>query len=251
MMFTRGMSRVALTVALAAIVVAASAVPASAAPQPALVKLVKCSVAEHEAVFRGRMTRVDGAARMWMRFTLLERTGSAGFKPVRAPGLGVWRKSKPGVEVFGYRQAVQGLPLNAVHRMRIDFRWLDEERIVLQQFQRHSPSCRQFEALPNLTVTVVGSDATKVKGVTRYRVRVGNPGKAAVANAHVAFRVDGALVDEVTVPSLGAGWQRTVSFRGPDCGRSVSAQADPAEAIVESSEADNLHELACADIASR
>jgi hypothetical protein len=117
---------------------------------PAFVKTVKCSVAEHEAVFYARMHRLAGTQRMAMRFTLLERAGEEGFVPVRVPGLGGWHRSKPGVAVLGYRQGVRNLRENAVYRVRVDFRWYSRERGVQHELRRRSPCCRQYEARPDL-----------------------------------------------------------------------------------------------------
>ena len=162
----------AILAALSAPALGATPEPGSAAVPQASVKLVTCSVATHEAAFKARMIRIEGTQRMGMRFTLLERTSATGFAPVQAPGLGRWRRSRPGVGTFGYRQAVKGLPQNAVHRMRVDFRWYGADGEVLSRTRRTSRACRQFDALPNLGVAIVGSAPTRVRGVRRYRVRV-------------------------------------------------------------------------------
>jgi hypothetical protein len=231
----------------AAVLAALSASVAAAAPQ-ASVRVVACSVATHEAAFKARMVRIAGSRRMGVRFTLLERTDASGFAPVKAPGLGRWRRSRAGVGAFGYRQAVKGLPANAIHRMRVDFRWYGADGKVLSQTRRRSQPCRQFEALPNLGVAIVGSAKTTVQGVRRYRVQVVNAGRAAVSGAAVRFWVDGSVLDTVTVSPLAVGQQRLVGFRGPACAGSVRAAADPDGVIVESSEQDNWQELGCADI---
>jgi CARDB len=238
---------VSITVLLAA--AAAAAAPLAAGQSPtASVKLVKCSFAEQEAVFRGRMRQVEDSERMWMRFALLERTGTTGYQVVRAPGLGVWRKSRPGVQELRYRQAVQGLPANAIHRMRVDFRWYDSDGALLQELRRHSAPCRQFETLPNLGVRILGAGPTQTRGVLRYTVRVANLGKADVADVPVSLSVDGDLVDTVTLGSLAAGERREIGFRGPSCLATVKAEVDAADGIVESSEDDNEQELLCAEI---
>jgi CARDB len=246
------MLRAPITIALSAAVLAALSAPAAAAPGAAApqasVRLVSCSVDTHEAAFKGRMTRIAGAERMAMRFTLLERTGSAGYRPVNAPGLGRWRRSRPGVGTFGYRQALKGLPQNAIHRMRVDFRWYAGDGEVLSRVRRTSRACRQFLALPNLGVSIVGSGPTQVKGVRRYRVRVVNDGRAEVSGASVRFWVNGSALDTVIVSPLAIGQERMIGFRGPACAGSVKATADPDGVIVESSELDNTQELRCAEI---
>ena len=79
------------------------------ASRQAWVRVSSCSRSEHNAVFYARMRRRAQGQRMWMRFTLLERGKDGRFTPVEAPGLKRWRKSKPGVKAFGYRQRVRGL----------------------------------------------------------------------------------------------------------------------------------------------
>jgi hypothetical protein len=247
-MFCRSMLGRLATAALAGAALAAAPPVASGNPATAYVKLVKCSLAGHEAAFYARMYRLPGGERMWMRFTLHERTGAEGFRPVSAPGLGRWWKSKPGVEAFGYRQGVRNLLENAVYRARVDFRWYSAEGELVDAAHRRSAPCRQFEELPNLRAELVGAKATSMPGVVRYEVRVVNDGRAAAAAVPVRLVVDGAVVDTVTVAELAPGETRAVGFRGPDCTGRVEAAADPDGAIVELFEDDNAHVLDCDDL---
>ena len=247
-MFSRSMpSRLAIAALLAT---GLPALPSPAAGQTpaASVRTVKCSLAEHEAIFNGRMQRVEGSERMGMRFTLLERTGLDAFEPVRAPGLGRWQRSKPGVVTFGYRQGVRGLLENAVYRMRVDFRWYSPEGEVVEELRRRSSSCRQYVELPNLRARVIGAAPTAVPGVVRYGVSVSNDGPAEASQVPLALIVDGKAVDTLTVTALAAGEVRSVTIRGPDCRQTVEARADPDGAIAESSEDDNAHAIPCADL---
>jgi CARDB len=231
-----------ITAALAA---AAFAAAATAAPQPASVKLVRCSLEDHEAAFYGRMRQVPGTSRMAMRFTLLEKTGDQAAAPVKGPGLRRWHRSKPGVRVFAYRQGFRNLPENASHRVRVDFRWYADDGSVLARAKRHSARCRQFVELPNLTTQLTGVTPTKVDGVLRYDAVVTNAGRAAASDVPVRLTVDGNVVDTVTVASLARGEQRSLAIRGPECRRLVRIEADPEESIAESSDADNASELTC------
>jgi CARDB len=232
-----------ITAALAA---AALAAAASAAPQPASVKLVKCSVEEHEAAFYGRMQQLPGTARMAMRFTLLEKTGGDRATPVKGPGLRRWHHSKPGVRAFGYRQGFRKLPENASHRVRVDFRWYGSDGTLIERARRRSGRCRQFVELPNLVTRLTGVTTTKVAGVVRYDALVTNTGKAAASNVPVRLTVDGKVVDTVTIASFAPGEQRSLAIRGPECNRVVRLEADPEKSIAESSDADNASELTCA-----
>jgi CARDB len=214
---------------------------------PATVKLVDCSRATTSAAFYGRMKRIAGSQRMWMRFKLLEKRG-AGFEALQAPGLGRWHKSRPGVGTFGYRQAVRGLTSGASYRMQVNYRWYSPEGTVIARTRRRSAICRQFEALPNLKVSVAGVRKTKVDGVFRYAVLVENTGVAGAAHVAVRMAVDGDVVDTLTVGFLRAGASRLLGFHGPRCTAGVSAAVDPDGVLVEASEADNVQELTCAEL---
>jgi hypothetical protein len=237
--------RRALTIT-AALAAAAFAAAASAAPQPASVKLVKCSVEQHEAAFYGRMRQLPGTARMAMRFTLLEKTGGDSSGRVRVPALRRWHYSRPGVSAFGYRQGFRSLPENASHRVRVDFRWYRTDGSLIERARRRSGRCRQFVGLPNLVTLLTGVTATKVDGVVRYDALVTNTGKAAASAVPVRLTVDGNVVDTITLDSLAPGEQRSLGVRGPKCRRLVRLEADPEKSIAESSDADNASELTCA-----
>ena len=249
-MLTRLAIAAILAAALAALPSAATAVPSVAAVQapPASVRMVKCSLDEHEAIFSARMQRLEDADQMGLRFTLLERTGDEGFEAVKAPGLGRWQRSRPGVSTFSFRQGVRGLLENAVYRMRVDFRWYSPEGDVVEELSRRSSSCRQYVDLPNLRARIVGAVAAAAPGVVRYSVRVSNDGPADASAVPLALIVDGNVVDTVSVATLAAGEVRFLTIRGPDCRRTVEVEADPDGAIAESSEDDNVHAISCAEL---
>lgn len=225
---------------------AASGLVTPAAP-PAGVRLVDCSREDHSATFHGRMKRFEDSERMWMRFTLLEKR-AAGFEVVAAPGLSRWQKSKPGVGGLSYRQTVRGLQEGASYRMQVNYRWYSAEGKLTARAQQRSRVCRQFERLPNLTASLVGAQKTNVDGVLRFRVRVENNGVAAAKGVALRLAVDGDVVDTVTVGSLPPGSGRVLGFRGPRCTTSVAAAVDPDGVLAESSEDDNVQEVACADL---
>lgn len=244
------------TIGILAALTAVAAVPTAGATEDATmpvasVKLARCSPVAHEAAFYARMQTAPGVERMGLRFTLLERTGADGFKPVKAPGLGRWQRSDAGVATFGYRQILRNLPANAVHRVKVSYRWYAADGSIVHRAVRRSPACRQFLALPNLTARLLGASATNVKGVLRYSVRVANTGRAPVVAAPVRLSVDGDVVNTVTVSALPPGERKLLNIRGPACRTSARAEADPDGLIVESSEDDNASELACAGLSRR
>jgi hypothetical protein len=216
---------------------------------PASVKVKECSIEDASAVFVGRMREIEGSESMWLRFRLLEK-GDTGFHVLKAPGLGRWRKSKPAVGTFAYRQAVRGLESGSLYRAEVDFRWYDADGSVVATARRRSPACRQFDVLPNLTATPVGTKALRQDGVTRYLVLVTNEGIAPATGVPVRLSVDGGVVDTVTVPLLAPAERRVLAIQGPACTSTIKAEADPDGVIVESSESDNAHQVACADLTS-
>jgi hypothetical protein len=233
-------SAVMPALAVAALPAAASA----AAPAPVSVRLLRCSVEDHDAAFYARMQEVPGATRMAMRFTLFQETGDRATR-VKVPGLHRWHSSKPGVKTFGYRQGIRNLPENATLRVTVEFRWYAEDGTEVARAKRRSPRCRQFVALPNLVARLTGLLPSRVAGVVRYEALVTNNGKAAASSIPVRLTVDGNVIDTVTVTSLAPGEQRSIVIRGPRCRRIVRLEADPQKAITETTDADNLHELSC------
>jgi CARDB len=225
------------------LMILATAVAAPAAP-PASVKVADCSVEDASAAFYGRMRPVAGSDRMWMRFTILERQ-AGGYEPLRARGLSLWHRSKPGVSAFGYRQTVRGLQPGGVYRARVSFRWYSPEGELLERTRRTSPACRQYEGVPNLTSAVTGFGPTKVPGVVRYEMRIANEGAAPAEGVEAQLSVDGGVVDSVTVSSLEPGSSREIAVLGPACTKTVASMADPDGVIVESSEDDNAHSVDC------
>jgi len=231
---------------IAALATAALPAAAGAAPAPASVKVVECSIEQHEAAFYARMQQLPGASRMAMRFTLLEETSGDAVTRVKVPGLRRWRFSKPGVKAFAYRQGLRNLPENATHRVLVEFRWYDADGSEVERAKRRSARCRQFIELPNLVSRITAVIPTLVLGVVRYEATVRNSGRAAATGVPVRLTVDGNVVDTVTLASLAPGEQRSIAIRGPQCHRLATLEADPEKAIAESSDDDNVFELNCA-----
>ena len=230
-------------VVLAAVPAAATSRPGRA---PASVRVVECSPAQHTAVFYARMKRVRGARLMSVRLSVLERTGVAGFVPVRVPGLAHWRTSKPGRRGFAVRQRVRNLTDGGAYKARVEFRWKDREGALLRSTRRTSRACKVTGSpLPNLRARTLWARPTSVKGVLRYAVQVANEGGAVAEEAPVRLSVDGSEVNTRTVARLEPGEAATVFFRGPACERAVEASADPAGLIPEESETDNALRTPC------
>jgi hypothetical protein len=245
-----------LTVVLVPLaLVAGVAAGASAGQEPlhgkalASVRVAECVRVDRTASFYARVRRVTGAERMGMRFTLLEQTGEgASLQPRRVPGLGRWRKSRPGRRAFGVRQRVRNLVEGSAYRMRVSFRWYDADGAIVKRTRRRSGFCRQYGPRPNLQVKLFDSERTDVPGELRYFVTVSNTGKAAAHDAAIRLEVDGSEAATKNVHLLGRAETKTVTLRGPACTARVEAQADPANLIPEWSETDNSDSRACSDL---
>jgi len=248
-LFSSSMLRRLLIAPVLVAALVGGATTASAGDVSASVKLRECSIEDASALFVARVHQIAGSDHMWLRFKLLEK-GDSGFHSLKAPGLGRWRKSKPQVGTFAYRQAVRGLEAGSLYRAEVDFRWYDASGNVIQTAKRRSRACRQFDVLPNLAAKPVAAKALRQQGVVAYRVLVTNEGIAAATGVPVRLTVDGDVVDTVTVPALLPAERRVITIQGPACTRSVKAEADPDGVIVESSEADNAREVACANLPS-
>jgi hypothetical protein len=237
--------RLLIAPVVAAALLAVLATPAAGvAKDTATVKVADCSIESASALFVARMRQVSGSSRMALRFKLFERSDE-GFRPISAPGLGRWRRSKPEVGAFSYKQVVRGLQAGTLYRVQVDFRWFDEAGAVISTARRRSAPCAQYDVLPNLTATPVDTRLGAGPGVLRYRVLVTNEGIAPATGVPVRLAVDGAAVDTMVVPTLAPAERRVLVFQGPACESSVEAAADPDGVIVESSETDNAHKVDC------
>ena len=258
------MPRRVITAIAGATLACGSAVPASgagpgpgpgwdedphAAARKASVRVAHCSREDLTAMFRGRMRRVRGARRMAMRFALYEQVSRRRARRVRAPGLGRWRRSRPWVRVFVYRQWVRGLSDGRVYRAAVSFRWYDAEGHVIRRVRRRSGFCSLRAPLPNLRVRdllarPVAGDPTRLE----YDALVENRGRVEATSVPVRLWVDGAVAGTQAVASLAPGEVRTVRFQGPACSWRVRAVIDPNRAVRESHEDDNGRSEACADL---
>jgi len=223
--------------------------PARVAAPPAFVGVAECSTGasaeDRFAEFRGGMRQVAGGETMGMRFALQEKMGDREFEPVRAPGLRVWHRSRPGVKRFVYRQQVLELAEGSDYRVRVRFRWYDAEGEVVREVSRRSAACRQKGDLPNLRVIRVDGRPAGARGLVRYSLTVANSGRAESAATGVGLSVDGAAVDTAQVQALAPGESRRLLVNGPECAASVRAAADPSDTVVESAEDDNTLLSSC------
>ncbi|HEX6714020.1 MAG TPA: CARDB domain-containing protein [Thermoleophilaceae bacterium] len=217
--------------------------PAAADP---VAKLVACDLtsSNRTATFYARMDTIPAAAKMQIRFQLLERLGrDDSWTKLDVPALRQWHTSQAGVTRFGWKQTVDALRIGGAYKAHVLYRWLTPAGAVVDTESRDTPVCRG--PLPNISV----GDLTVKPGPTAdtrtYRVDVSNRGKIDADDVDVSLSVDKAILDTVRLSGLAPGETRTVSFTGPECRRAVRAKADPDNSIGETVEEDNSELFAC------
>jgi CARDB len=213
-------------------------------------KVTRCqhgsTAAERVATFRAGMRQTAGSARLSMRFYLQESVVGGRYHSISAPGLGVWRKSRPGVGAFAYRQKVKALAEGSSYRVSVSYRWQDGKGTVVKTARRRSPACRQTGPLPNLRIQRIGGKPVDgAPARTRFAVTVINSGLAPSPASAVELMVDSAVAGRAMVPKLVPGQISRVFVEGADCVGGVSAEVDPDELVRESNELDNDRKAAC------
>lgn len=253
-----------LVVAATAVAIAATAAPSLAlgdsrqasttGPGVPTVQLVECSTgkraSDRYAIYRGSMsplqTFAPSAQGMRMSFRLGERIGRGIWRPVPAPGLGVWHTALPGVAQFAYSQKIDALQVGTSYRVTVYFEWLDGQGKPVVHGQRRSTACRQPGKLPNLHPH--GESSIKpgpTPDTERYRFQARNTGLAVARGVEVRLTVDGAEVDLKTIGSLLSRESRGVTFVGPVCKQVVKFEVDPRDRMRELYEKDNVWRIPC------
>ncbi|HYJ00445.1 MAG TPA: CARDB domain-containing protein [Thermoleophilaceae bacterium] len=219
-------------------------------PGQAAVELLECTrgkqPSDRSALFRGAMGQLPDGQNMRMRFQLGERIGRGIWRPVAAPGLGVWHESRPAVQRFAYRQRIDALQKGTAYRVHVTFEWRDSAGTVLAQTVERSTACRQGGKLPNLHPRGEQRvDPGPTRGTARYTVQVRNTGLAVARDVEVRLRIDGAEIDVRTIGALRSGESRKVRFLGPVCRTTRLIEVDPRDTVREITERDNAQRTSC------
>src|SRR3954452_3344778 len=241
--------KIACTAALLAALIAA---PAQAQTVPTRAGLDACHTGsaplDRYAVFSAQMGSVAKSAKMQVRFDLQMRPGSTGaYKRVQAPGLGVWRSSAPGVDIFRYRKQVANLQSGATYRALVRFRWVDEDGKTVSSTSRRTKSCKQPDLRADLVPGQVTAEPSGQPGRVRYTVLVRNDGGSAAPSFAVGFTVGNESQPPQTVQPLAAGDELELVFVGPRCSkvRPLRVSVDSDLVVDESDESDNTRSIAC------
>src|SRR3954447_1333198 len=163
----------------ATLLLAALAAPAQAQTVPTRAVLDSCHAGdaplERFAVFSAQMGAVPGTNRMQMRFDLLQRLPGDDYRRVKAPGLGVWRSSAPGVDIFRYRKQVANLAAPGAYRAVVRFRWIGADGDAIEHVTLRTRTCKQRDLRPDLELGRVTA-LPAGQGRARYAVLVVNDG---------------------------------------------------------------------------
>lgn len=233
---------------------AQAATPAPPTAVPTLgVRLAGCQVGtaadDRGADFEGAMPASPGSSVLAMRFDLEQRRGAVSWKPVTGvPGFGRYERSAAGAAGFVFSKRFERLVPGASYRVTVRFRWSDADGAVLKRATRRSPTCRQTDLRPDLTVAGVTTGEPTADGRAHYVVQVSNDGLSALTGAlRVGLTVDGLALPSLTLPGLAAGGVGEVGFDGPVCrpGARVVATADPDDDLDEPTESDNTLAVDC------
>jgi CARDB protein len=220
----------------------------------AVVRMTDCRGATNDHAgsvqFQGAMRALDDTHHMSMRFVLQERYGSGRFGAVKAPGLGIWRRSRHGVSRFSYTQTVKGLRAGADYRAVVFFRWVDKYGHRQLSMRKFSAVCHQPGGPPNLVVRRLRVEQEQGEPQWRYAVKIANTGDTAAKTSFgVLLQIgpdpDLALGSEKRVERLEAHSTKGVVFKGPPCTGRVRATVDPEGDIAETSEKDNSLGMEC------
>ncbi len=238
-------------VATLALLLLIAPAPAAAVEEvPLRVKLTACTTGEtppsRGATFTASMPR-SGAARIQMRFSLLQRLGETGeFRRVRGvAGWDRWTTAEPGRPGLLLTRRVQELAAPAGYRAVVRFRWLRPDGTVLRAARRTSRTCAQPDPRPELRLGEL--TATAVGDRARYRVEVRNAGPGTARAFDVVLLVGGERQRAVAAGPIGGGGEQVVEVLAPRCapGSQVEVLLDAQGEVAESREDDNAVRRAC------
>lgn len=240
-------------IACTLLLLAFAAAPAQAQTVPTRAGLDACHTGsaplDRFAVFSAQMGALPQSDRMQVRFDLTVRLGSGGgtFKRVQAQGLGVWRSSTAGVDIFRYRKQVANLQPGAQYRALVRFRWLNEAGKTIQSSAHKTKTCKEPDLRADLVAGQVSAEPAGQPGRVRYTVLVRNDGRTAAPSFAVAFAVGDQPQPTQTVQPLVGGDERALTFVGPRCDalRPLRVSVDSDLVVDESNESNNTRTVAC------
>ncbi|HWE09411.1 MAG TPA: CARDB domain-containing protein [Solirubrobacteraceae bacterium] len=222
----------ALAVAVAALAVPGAAGAAGAPSPPPRAQLAQFSCghaldpANRSVSVEAVMRPLVATRRFSVKFELLQRaSGAATSTALRAGDLGLWlAPATPTLgqlpeDVWRLNKTVLNLVAPAAYQFRVTFRWTGASGRVIGSAVRFSRVCHQQELRPDLAVkSLTVSSVAGNPNQDVYTALITNRGLTGAGPFEVLFVPGGgAVAATLSIPSLGAGRSRTVSFTGPVC----------------------------------
>ena len=193
------------------------------------------------------MKAIGRSVRMQVRFTLQSRQPGGPWGHVAAEGLDTWLTSRARVRRYSYAKTVRNLAAPATYRAVVRFRWLDAGGVTVRRTRHVSAVCRQPDLRPDLEPERLDVAAAVRPGMNRYTVRVRNTGRTVAGPFAVGFTAGAAVPQTADVAGLGIGARTSLTFDAAACaaGESLTVAVDPAAAVDERDEADNVLVVPC------
>jgi CARDB len=238
---------------LIALIALATPAAAHAQAPPLRAKVSACSSGplptDRVVAFTGSMPSIAGSRRMWMRFDVLARAGTAkAYVPLKVPGLGVWQKSAPGRPAgFVFTQRVQALAAPGSYKAVIRFRWYGTSGKLLRSTSRQTPVCKQPDWRPDLQAGALDATPGPGAGEASYTLVVRNAGRSAAGPFDVLLGGAGSDQPTQRVTGLQPGASVTLIFAAPQCtpGSTLRVTVDARGEIPEATEGDDTVERTC------
>jgi hypothetical protein len=206
--------------------------------------------AERSATFSAGMDAVPGTSTMAVAFDLYEQTSATSpYVAVSAPGFGAWQSSERAIASFTANENVVDLPAPASFRALVRYRWLSRTGRVIRRAERVTKACVETAPEPDLFIAQITHTAgSPAKTSELYNVVVRNSGPGTAGPFEVAFSIGATPLADQQVAGLAPHSDTTVQFSGPRCtaGDTVTAQVDPADAILEPADPSRKITLTCA-----
>jgi hypothetical protein len=201
------------------------------------------------------MRPLSGTRKLALRFQLLQWAPGLSPATVNVGDLGQWRSPPdptlgqlPG-DVWRREKPVYNLAVPYTYQFRVSFRWTGAHGKVLGTATRYSRTCRQRELRPDLTVKSIA--VSPIAGHPKkelYTAVVANHGLTGAGPFQVLFVPgDSSAPTSTTIPYLGAGKTRTLSFTGPlcDAANPPTVTADSASQVDDFNRANNQLGAVC------
>jgi len=208
--------------------------------QGVVATLTQCQTAveqtDRSATFSGQMVAIAATQRMAMRVDVQERlAGETSFRPIVAPGLGVWRGSDPGVKIYKYLRQITNLPAPGDFRAVVSFRWLGSKGRLIRQTARHTQTCEQPDERPKLVVAEITASPHSGSTNADYEITIRNEGRGPADSFAAVFSVAGVAQPTIQVPALAAASSTVLDVSAPICtpGDAVEVVLDPQGQIEE------------------